>query len=250
LVCYVTSLEVGVDEAGRGPVIGPLVVCALGIPETDRGILKEIGADDSKKMTKEKRVEIYGKIVELSLKRDWKISKVVCDPERIDETLPSENLNSLEVKLFSEAIKGSCKSSDCKVILLDACDVNAVRFGNGVSRELGRNWSDCEIVSDHGMDGKDVIVGAASIVAKVIRDSEMEMISSEIGIDCGSGYPSDPKTKIAVVELCRGENPHGCLRWSWSTTKVAWENIHQLPIPERSSKGRIHSQFTLDQWKQ
>ena len=46
---------IGVDEAGRGPAIGPLVVCALSIPIGDRGILTEIGVDDSKNLTRLKR---------------------------------------------------------------------------------------------------------------------------------------------------------------------------------------------------
>ena len=52
-----------------------------------------------------------------------------------------------------------------------------------------------------------------------------------MGLDLGSGYPSDPKTKSAVQELVKGERPHDCLRWSWKTVSDAWaEHRHHVQM--------------------
>ncbi len=67
------AYHIGVDEAGRGPAIGPLVVCALCIPNEDRGILAEIGVDDSKNLTRRKRESIHSEIIAISESRGWKI---------------------------------------------------------------------------------------------------------------------------------------------------------------------------------
>ena len=91
---------------------------------------------------------------------------------------------------------------------------------NGITR--GSKWSKCEICSLHKLDEKDSLVGAASIIAKKVRDDEVEKLSKQVGINLGSGYPADPLTKIAIRELCNLEMPHECLRWSWSNVKRVW----------------------------
>ena len=75
---------IGVDEAGRGPVIGPLVVCALAIPMADYPILEEMRVADSKSLSKKKRGEMSRRIKIESANRGWKIGLSVCSPERID----------------------------------------------------------------------------------------------------------------------------------------------------------------------
>ena len=240
--------QIGVDEAGRGPVIGPLVVCAMEIPQEDRGILLEIGADDSKKLSKIRRGEIYGEIVSNTKSRNWGLGVIICPPKRIDSEMSSKSLNSLEVDLFSEAIESVGNVAQNPEILLDACDVNAERFGKSVSNKLGPKWSHCVFRSEHRMDSSDILVGAASVVAKHVRDSEIVKISNRLGMDVGSGYPSDPKTQRAVIELCRGRNPHDCLRWSWSTVIEAWNGLRSRPMPERFVGPGGSSQSALDDW--
>lgn len=240
--------QIGVDEAGRGPVIGPLVVCALEIPEEDRGILLEIGADDSKKLSKFIRERIFREIFSYSKSRKWGLGVIICPPSRIDREMSRNGLNSLEVGLFAEAIEYAGDATQNPEILLDACDVNAERFGKSVSEELGPKWSHCIIRSEHRMDSSDVLVGAASVVAKHVRDSEIAKISEELGIDVGSGYPSDPKTQHAVIELCREGKPHDCLRWSWATVVGAWNSLRSSPMPERFVGPGGSSQSALDDW--
>ena len=96
---------IGVDEAGRGPVIGPLVVTALRIPKRDIKLLEEMGIEESKKVSKNKRMYLYEAIIENCNKRKWNISTIICPPCEIDLEVDRNNLNKLEVKLFSEVIK-------------------------------------------------------------------------------------------------------------------------------------------------
>ena len=151
--------HIGVDEAGRGPAIGPLVVCALSIPKEDTEILTELGVDDSKNLTRLKRESIHSKIIAISKSRGWEFSLILCDAERIDLWMETGTLNSLEVMAFS-----------------DACDVDAERFGRNVSSSLRQRGSGWKISSKHRMDSEDVVTGAASIIAKVNRDWEMEKL--------------------------------------------------------------------------
>lgn len=195
-------MKIGVDEAGRGPVIGPLVVCAFA--SISQSSLRELGVKDSKDLSPKKREELFEILSEMPHR------VVVCPPERIDN---SDNLNHLEVELFAEALAAMPDGQ----IMLDACDVDAQRFARNVSALSKR-----ECMAEHKADENHPEVSAASIIAKVTRDRIVRELSEEIGVDLGSGYPSDPKTKKAVIELVKGERPHDCLRWSWKTVENAW----------------------------
>ena len=202
-------MKIGVDEAGRGSVIGPLVVCSFAsISQTE---LTELGVKDSKDLTKKKREELYQVLVEMPH------NVIICDPKRIDN---SQNLNQLEVELFAESLSIMPEGD----IMLDACDVDASRFARNVSAISKRNC-----YAEHKADENHPEVGAASIIAKVTRDNCVKQLSQELNMDLGSGYPSDPKTKAAVKILSIGEYPHDCLRWSWKTVSDA----RGSPVPKR-----------------
>ena len=244
------GLDIGVDEAGRGAVIGPLVVCALMVPEEDREVLVDIGADDSKKLSKKKRGLVATEIARLSDSRGWGVGEIICSPSRIDQGMKTGNLNSLEVELFAEAVNSATQPNGQYRILLDACDVDAPRFGKNVESALGAGWEGCRIVSEHRLDGEDVVVGAASIVAKFRRDAEVERLSRNLAIELGSGYPSDPLSRAAVRELSAGYLPHECLRWSWSTVSDVWTELHRRPMPIRDAGATHPVQSSLEDWNQ
>ncbi len=207
-------MKIGVDEAGRGSVIGPLVVCAFAsVSQSD---LRQLGVKDSKDLSKKKRLELYEILTEMPH------NVIICQPDRIDN---SGNLNDLEVKLFAESLAVMPEGE----IMLDACDVDADRFARNVT-----NLTKLPCKAEHKADENHPEVSAASIIAKVTRDLEVEKISKQLGIDVGSGYPSDPKTKLAVIELTKGDTPHECLRWSWKTVNDAWGG----PPPPRPNSGQ------------
>ena len=240
--------ELGVDEAGRGPAIGPLVVCALAVPTSDIEILTKIGAKDSKSLTGKKRVDLAKKIYSEVEKRDWKVGLITCSAHRIDKERDRTNLNDLEVELFKEAINATKVEEKYGKIYLDACDINEQRFGNRVRESLGQDWGQWTIESRHKMDLENVLVSAASILAKVHRDNEIEKIGQLLNLEIGSGYPSDPKTKVAIRELIKGDLPNKYLRWSWATVENIWKKENEKPIPERGQKEGNSKQSSISDW--
>ncbi len=201
----------GADEAGRGPVIGPMVVAAVKVD--DDSFLREIGVRDSKKCTPQRRERLAKLIMENC---DYEIR--VVGPEEIDRMREEMTMNELEVRVFGEVLKKLC-SDGCE-IYLDAADVDEERFG----REIGALLDmDVEITAKHGGDDIYPVVSAASIIAKVTRDAEIERIKEELG-DIGSGYPSDPITQEFLRKWVK---EHGDLpphtRRSWKTAKRALE---------------------------
>ena len=242
------SPRAGIDEAGRGPALGPLVVCSLCVPSEDLEFIKATGAMDSKALSSSKRESVYTDIIREVENRGWGVGLAVCEPSRIDYNSINSDLNSLEVKLFSEALELSADPENSGHLKVDACDVDEDRFGKRVSIELGEGWKQWDIESRHGMDSLDIVTSAASIIAKIERDSRIGELSRDLGLDVGSGYPSDPKTRLAVRELVSGELPHDCLRWSWKTVAESWYEGHGTPIPSRSGDGKITSQSTLGDW--
>ena len=196
-------------------------------------MLRELGAKDSKELSPERRRHISESIYSLAETKGWGIGIVSCDPERIDANSLSSDLNRLEVELFAEAIEVAAEDSAGGTIMADACDVDEKRFTTRLTSRLGSLWSEWEVVSEHGMDSRDVVAGAASVLAKVERDASIAALEGRLGIRIGSGYPSDPLTRQAVRELVSGELPNGCLRWSWSTVSDIWEEVHGGPVPVR-----------------
>ncbi|MDH3365775.1 MAG: ribonuclease HII [Thermoplasmata archaeon] len=196
----------GVDEAGRGPVLGPLVVCGVSI--ADDSPLVELGVRDSKKLTRSRREELAPRIIELS-----SVEVLEVPAEEIDSLRSRMTLNELEAMLFARIVDRLSP----EVAYLDAADVNEDRF-----RELTRSSMTCgaSLVSKHGADDEYPVVSAASIVAKVTRDRRIDLIREELGVDVGSGYTSDPVTKAflqAWLEQNGSLPPH--VRRSWKTSQ-------------------------------
>ena len=226
----------GVDEAGRGPVLGPLVVGAVAVPESDVPMLIDHGIRDSKDLTHAKRVAMATWFHEQANQRGWLHQLVVCPPPRIDAAVNNNGLNLLEVELFAEALN-PLKSmvQDGVHILNDACDVNAQRFTDRIAARLSQwPWPMSSMASEHKADTNHVIVGMASILAKVKRDEAIKQLTDELGFGIGSGYPSDPNTRAALPKLLEGKQPHESLRWSWKTVHRAWQELHGEPAPTRS----------------
>jgi ribonuclease HII len=207
----------GVDEAGRGPVLGPMVVAALAIEE--EGPLKQLGVKDSKKLTAARREEIFHRLRECC-----SIELVIVTHDQIDSNAVRSNLNELEAEAFALAI-GRLQADQ---VFVDACDANEQHFHDMVMRRLGYrpNMTCC-----HRADDLYPVVGAASIAAKVTRDALVKGIADEIGQDVGSGYASDPVT-IAFLKKWIKENgdlpPY--TRRSWATAKeiVSMARVRRL----------------------
>ena len=227
--------QIGIDEAGRGPMLGPLVVAAIAIPEQDVELLAEHNITDSKKLSPKKRDLAYELIEKFIIERGWVKQITICNPIEIDFAMETSNLNILETELFANTIN-NLEINDSKggKLILDACDVNEERFGNRVTRLIDTwPWDSWDLISIHGADKLHRTVGAASIIAKVTRDKIIKEIETDLGIKIGSGYPSDPTTKKALFDLCKGKTPDNCLRWKWASIRNHWENEKGTAPPKR-----------------
>ena len=198
---------VGVDEAGRGCVIGPMVICGVGAESMN---IK--GIKDSKLLTPEKREKLAH-----AIKKEVIYYYKIFSPGKIDEYTRKNKLNVLELEGFSEIIKKFDPSSK---FFVDSCDVNSERFKRNIISITG----EIDIVSEHKADIKYPIVSAASILAKVKRDKFIK----DIGYDLGSGYPSDKKTVSFLKNWYREKKDFpDFVRESWDTIKKIKENTKQ-----------------------
>jgi ribonuclease HII len=200
----------GLDESGRGPVIGPLVVAGL-LLENDSKLI-EFHVKDSKKLLPHRRVSLARRIKEIAL--NYEI--LVIPAKDIDDMRKVMTLNEIEVNAFTKVIK-KLKPEICFV---DSADVNEERFGKDILAGLSFKP---EIISKHKADENFPIVSAASILAKTTRDAEVEIIGQElekkINLPLGSGYPADPITqRFMTAWLDKYGKLPPYTRHSWKTS--------------------------------
>ncbi len=214
-------VEAGIDEAGRGPVLGPLVVA--GVATVDPAYLTEIGCRDSKTLSAPQR-ERLARLIEND--PDVRTAVRIVDAEVLDRERTQATLNAIERQRFIEV----AAELDAPRVIVDAADTNAERFGNEVAAALPDDW---EVISEHQADGHHATVAAASIIAKVTRDRAIEDLGKRleraINRPIGSGYPSDPKTRAFLQEWLRvhGDLPEG--------TRRSWKTAQELLAPRARS---------------
>lgn len=204
----------GIDEAGKGPVIGPMCIAGVLINENKLYSLKNLGVADSKKLNAKKREILSHQIQKYAVKTYiLEISALQIDQLRILMTM-----NEIMVLAFSKVLA----QLNPDKVYVDAADVNAQRFGDSLQQEYAKTYpqeaSKLSVISEHQADDMYPVVSAASIIAKVRRDELVKQMKSQMNIDFGSGYPSDPKTKKFLYEWYE---EHGSLpefvRHSWKT---------------------------------
>ncbi|MFC7227922.1 ribonuclease HII [Salinirubellus salinus] len=195
-------MRFGVDEAGKGPVLGSMFAAAV------RGPAHELpnGIDDSKRLTPERRETLDRAIREAD---GVTVGVAEIPVSRIDG---AEDMNTLTVAAQAEALSQVVQAGDGGVI--DAGDTSTERFAERVRKRLSVKT---ELRAEHHADESYLLVGAASIVAKVARDAHVAALAEQYG-DVGSGYPSDPNTRTFLADYVA---EHGalppCARTSWST---------------------------------
>jgi len=209
-------MQFGVDEAGKGPVLGSMFAAAVRAP----GTALPDGVDDSKRLSATRREELGAR-----LRSDDRVDIAVVEitPHRID----SGNMNELTVEAHAEAVSAVSSSGDRG--LCDAADVDAGRFAARVRAAVE---TDVTIEATHGADAESPHVGAASIVAKAERERHVATLRERFG-EVGSGYPSDPKTRSF---LRRYLTEHGgfppMARTSWSTCASIRAEAEQAGLDE------------------
>ena len=195
----------GIDEAGRGSVLGPMVIAGVLVPEKMEKVLERMGVKDSKRLTPNRRT-----ILSRKLRKMFPYEIVVISAREIDDLrAQGVNLNEIE-KNAMESILLKLKPEKA---IVDAVDVKAERFQENLRRDTGLN-----VIAEHKADDKYIEVSAASIIAKAERDDYIKELNKEYiksgGI--GSGYPSDPTTKEFLSNYTYDEMPD-FVRKSWAT---------------------------------
>lgn len=198
------SLVLGIDEAGRGSVIGPLVIGGVLMKRKKLRFLDRIGVKDSKKLSSKTRTTISRKI-----KKITEFKTVIITADEIDNLRNSgTNLNKIETNAMTEIINHFNPDLCC----IDCIDVNEERFHNRIQHINHK----MKVITEHKADDTYNIVSAASIIAKVERDKQLAIIRNEYGA-VGSGYPSDKHT-ISYLKSLKGEYPP-IVRQTWNTIK-------------------------------
>ncbi|MHA1132529.1 MAG: ribonuclease HII [Candidatus Helarchaeota archaeon] len=209
-------LIAGIEEAGRGPVIGPMVMAIAVIDSDQESRLREMGVKDSKQLSKKQRERLYNKLIGDLLAYEI----TVIQPNEIDAALMAKNtnLNWLEADISIKLFQTIEKKRKIAHLFVDCPSTNTQAFHSYIHSHLKID-PQC-ITVEHKADINYPIVSAASILAKVTRDREIENIKKQYNIDFGSGYPSDRKT---IEFLKRWVKEHkgfpDFVRKTWATSK-------------------------------
>ena len=214
-------LILGIDDAGRGPLIGPMVLAGVLIDKNSETALKNFNIKDSKQIIHSTRIKLAKTIKELVL--SYHIVKT--SPEEIDRAIYSKlNLNTLEAIKSAEIINQLNNKKSIKVII-DCPSVNTKKWKETLLNYI-ENPENLDIHCEHKADENYLSVGAASILAKVEREEEVAKLKQEYG-DIGSGYPSDPDTKQFLKTHGKKLENSGIFRKSWATWKKQFPDAHQ-----------------------
>ncbi|MGQ9468607.1 MAG: ribonuclease HII [Nitrososphaerales archaeon] len=202
----------GVDDAGRGAILGPLVIAGVCASENKLEHLIKIGVRDSKLLSPYKRADLYHQIINIA----DNVSVIKIKPDQIDDYVLKgkkyKKLNYLEAISMAKVIE----SLDAEIVYVDASDVDVERFKKDILEILKRK---VEIISAHHADRVYPIVSAASIIAKVNRDKELSDLSQKFG-EIGSGYPADERTiKFLKEWIKKYSDMPPFARRSWKTVK-------------------------------
>jgi ribonuclease HII len=197
----------GVDDAGRGPVIGPMVLAGVSIDEKDLSKLRKLGVKDSKLLSPMQREDMYDYIIEIV--KSYEV--LVISPAEIDAALEDKNtnLNWLESKGFAKLINWL----DPDRVVVDCPSPNIKAYSEHLRKHLK---VEVHVKCEHKADFNHAVVAAASILAKVSRDREVAKLREKYG-DFGSGYPADPRTKEFLAE--NWDKCPEIFRRSWASYK-------------------------------
>jgi len=212
---------IGIDDAGRGPVIGPMVLAGIIIEKDKEAEVKELGAKDSKLLAPAKRRHLGRQI-----KAMYRYHVEQSSPKEIDDC---DNLNNLEavkaamiINKLAEGIMGEIEA------ILDCPSVNTAEWAAYV-KKLVINQK-IKIRAEHKADFNYPVVSAASIIAKETREEEISDLRKKLDAKFGSGYPSDPQT-IEFIKI-NYKNPkfESIIRHSWDTVKKLHEKANQRKL--------------------
>lgn len=225
------TLVLGIDDAGRGPLIGPMVLAGVLMLKDKDGIFRDHGVKDSKLLDHKKRVELIKVINQHSI--DSFVVKST--PEEIDNSIHSGiNLNTLEAMktaMIINKINTNDRQKEKIRVIVDCPSVNIYAWTNTLLKYV-ENKDNLEIACEHKADFNHPVVSAASILAKVTREEEVDKLKKqykEYG-NVGSGYPADPDTKEFLKNHGEKLKDSGLFRKTWATWKAMFPEKEQSTL--------------------
>lgn len=212
-------LIAGIDEAGRGPCFGPMAIGIAVMEKEDEEKLKQLGVKDSKMLLPNKRKSLVSKIKSHSAEN----KVLLLEPIEINDLMARYSLNEIEAMKIADLINGLKKKPE--IIYIDSPDATKGAFEKRIRKYLNKAHAKTKIIAENKADSNYVVVGAASILAKVKRDEEIEALTKKFG-NIGSGYPSDPKTRKFLYDYVDANKklPPFC-RIFWKTCTEALDSI-------------------------
>ncbi len=221
-----TELILGIDDAGRGPVIGPMIMAGCLLTLHSEAKLKKLGVKDSKQLTPKRREFLAGKIKALAETFEITLSS----PIEIDESNHNGiKLNELEANKMAEIINKINKGFKRIKVIVDCPSVSIAKWQDYLKTKI-ENLSNLEICCEHKADQNHTSVSAASILAKSTREKEMQKLKEKFGNEIGSGYTSDPATIKFLAKHAIKHQDQGIFRKTWITWQRAYEKLGQKKL--------------------
>ena len=220
------NLILGIDDAGRGPVIGPMILAGCLVDEKTESELKKIGVKDSKDLTAKRREFLAEKIKE---KVETFEIEIITPPDIDNKNAEGILLNEVEAFACANIINKINKGYNKILVVVDCPSVSLVKWGDFLKTKI-KNLSNLEVRCEHKADKHHVAVSAASILAKHTREKEMTKLKEKYGNEIGSGYCSDPNTKKFLEKNLEKYDKDGIFRKTWSTYKKTKEIISQKKL--------------------
>ena len=220
------ELILGIDDAGRGPVIGPMVLAGVLIDKKYEAELKKLGVTDSKQLTPKRREFLVDKVKERA--ETFEIIRI--KPIEIDNTLDEDGsrikLNEIEAHACAEIINRINKGFTKIKVVVDCPSISLDKWRAYLLTKID-NLSNLEISCEHKADKNHLAVSAASILAKSTREKEMNKLKEIYGEEIGSGYTSDPLTQKFIQKNAEKFKNDGIFRQTWETWKKAYSDLAQ-----------------------
>jgi ribonuclease HII len=221
-------LELGIDDAGRGPVIGPMILSGTLIDDKTSTEFRKLGVKDSKQLTPKRREFLAETIKE----KAETFETVIISPEEIDSlNKKGVKLNEVEAFACAKIINKINKGYGKIRVVADCPSTSIIKWQDFLKTKI-KNLSNLEVICEHKADRNHVSVSAASIIAKSTREKEMEKLKILYGEDMGSGYTSDPRTTSFLKKNIKKHNDKGIFRKSWATWKNAEATSNQKKLGE------------------
>jgi len=219
-------IVLGIDDSGRGPVAGPMILAGVLLNKEDEKQLKKFGVTDSKQLTQKRREFLEVEIKKVAL--GFHVVKV--SPTEIDDSLNSgTNLNEVEALACAKIINKLNNGKDKIKVYVDCPSTSIAKWSDSLKQKI-TTLSNLEVSCEHKADKNHVSVSAASILAKCEREREMAKLRKKYGEELGSGYTSDPLTQQFLKKYAYKYRNEGIFRKTWETWKKLYREKGQMKL--------------------